>query len=489
MATLIAVSNYTDTSILAHTPKGTENDEGVSCYWLDHATGALKPAGSLNVGPNPAFLLQHPDDPATLYAATERIDEDGEVLSLRLHRDGDAIQLNVADRTSARGKSTCYLALDASRKWLRATNYWEASVVVLPVAGPALGEKAADHHALPPKAALRAAGKDIAQRCAEPSSYCATQNPSREEHWKYRQRWPHAHCVVTEPYAQKTHFVVDLGEDAVYHYGFDDAVGRLTCRGSTRLERGKGPRHVVFHPTRKACFIVQELSSTVSAFVYNDTTHEGVLDATDPKATLQLQQCISTLPDGYDNAHHCVNGIWKAQSHSSEIRLDATGSWLFVGNRGHDSLAVFEVTFDGASPQLRRAHVVPTGGKCPRNFAVLDSHIVVGNQDTDELVVFKREADGDLTEVSRVHHRSPNFLVPLVAPPVEQATIDKATLPRVRSGLAGVFEPPPPPLASPAKPVVAPPKVSLRVLDAAADALAYAGAIGAVGCAVAYWAL
>ena len=72
------------------------------------------------MGPNPAFLLQHPDDPTTLYAATERIDEDGEVLSLRLHRDGDAIQLNVADRTSARGKSTCYLALDASRKWLRA---------------------------------------------------------------------------------------------------------------------------------------------------------------------------------------------------------------------------------------------------------------------------------------------------------------------------------------------------------------------------------
>ena len=33
-------------------------------------------------------------------------------------------------------------------------------------------------------------------------------------------------------------------------YGFDDAVGRLTCQGATRLERGKGPRHVVFHPTR-----------------------------------------------------------------------------------------------------------------------------------------------------------------------------------------------------------------------------------------------
>ena len=73
-----------------------------------------------------------------------------------------------------------------------------------------------------------------------------------------------------------------------------------------------------------------------------------------------------------------VNGIWKAKSHSSEIRLDATGSWLFVGNRGHDSLAVFAVTFDGETPRLRQAHVVKTGGACPRNFAVLESHIVVG---------------------------------------------------------------------------------------------------------------
>ena len=79
MATLIAVSNYTDTSILAHTPKGAENDAGVSLYWLDPTTGTLKPAGALEVGPNPAFLLQHPDDPTTLYASTERIDDDGEV--------------------------------------------------------------------------------------------------------------------------------------------------------------------------------------------------------------------------------------------------------------------------------------------------------------------------------------------------------------------------------------------------------------------------
>ena len=112
-------------------------------------------------------------------------------------------------------------------------------------------------------------------------------------------------------------------------------------------------------------------------------------------------------------------------------------------------LAVFAVTFDGEKPQLRRAHVVKTGGACPRNFAVLESHIVVGNQDTNELVVFRREVDGNLTEVSRRAHRSPNFLAPLVTPPTldTQKTIGKCPSPRANRSLAGVFvEPPPAPL-------------------------------------------
>lgn len=31
MTSLIAVSSYTDTDILAHTPKGAENDQGITC--------------------------------------------------------------------------------------------------------------------------------------------------------------------------------------------------------------------------------------------------------------------------------------------------------------------------------------------------------------------------------------------------------------------------------------------------------------------------
>ena len=90
------------------------------CFWLDHATGSLKPAGGADVGaapasprdpprrletetplgPNPAFILQHPTEKDVVYASTERIDEDGSVYSLRLARDAAGRGGEVADASS-----------------------------------------------------------------------------------------------------------------------------------------------------------------------------------------------------------------------------------------------------------------------------------------------------------------------------------------------------------------------------------------------------
>ena len=75
--------------------------------------------------------------------------------------------------------------------------------------------------------------------------YVDERRPSREEHWKYRQRWPHSHCCVTEPYSGRIHFVVDLGLDRVFCYRVDSAGGSLVHKGSVQLPRGKGPRHLV----------------------------------------------------------------------------------------------------------------------------------------------------------------------------------------------------------------------------------------------------
>ena len=50
-----------------------------------------------------------------------------------------------------------------------------------------------------------------------------------------------------------------------------------------------------------------------------------------------------------------------------EIQIDKAGTFLFVSNRGHDSIAIFSI--DKAAGTLRAAGHTPTGGKTPHIFA------------------------------------------------------------------------------------------------------------------------
>ena len=51
----------------------------------------------------------------------------------------------------------------------------------------------------------------FAERAGEPAT--------REEHWRFRQRWPHSHCCVLEPYTRRHQlFITDLGLDSVHVY-------------------------------------------------------------------------------------------------------------------------------------------------------------------------------------------------------------------------------------------------------------------------------
>jgi 6-phosphogluconolactonase len=55
------------------------------------------------------------------------------------------------------------------------------------------------------------AAQFFADRAGEPAT--------REEHWRFRQRWPHSHCCVQEPYTRRHQlFITDLGLDSVHVY-------------------------------------------------------------------------------------------------------------------------------------------------------------------------------------------------------------------------------------------------------------------------------
>jgi 6-phosphogluconolactonase len=121
---------------------------------------------------------------------------------------------------------------------------------------------------------------------------------------------------------------------------------------------GAGPRHLVLHPTRPIGYAVCELDSTLVTLDVDDTT-----------GTLRLRTATSTLPPGHPG-----------ESLAAAIHLHPEGHRLYVTNRGHDSIAVFDTSTPDGTPALL-GHV-GTGGSGPRDLAIDPSGrlLLVANQ-------------------------------------------------------------------------------------------------------------
>ena len=362
MSSYFLVSSYTNTDILAHLPTGTS---GSGLSLLEVKNGVSRVLWSLDLADNIAFLKQQG---SLIYASTETIKSNGDILVISADLQG----AKITDKVNAGGKSTCYLNIHDN--CITAVNYWDAKLTT---------------YGLNPDGKF---GMLQQIKKQHDSDYVDAHNPSREDHWKYRQNWSHAHCMVTEPYENRYHYVIDLGNDLIRHIVYNTDKQLLVETRQTCLEKGWGPRHIVFHPTAQVAYIVNELVSTVSVFSYH-------------KDEFNLIQTLSTLPDDYDNK--LVNdGHWKAQSHASEIRLHR--DILYISNRGHNSIAMYKVTDNG---MLNNPSWIQSGGDTPRNFNFsLDGKLLlVGNQNTDQCCLF----DLDTKELlSSLILSSPNFIIP-----------------------------------------------------------------------------
>jgi|EP01043_Picozoa_sp_COSAG02_P001077 6-phosphogluconolactonase len=56
-------------------------------------------------------------------------------------------------------------------------------------------------------------------------------------------------------------------------------------------------------------------------------------------------------------------------SHASEISFSDDGNYLYAANRGHDSIAVFELNADSS---LSLVEIVPSGGRVPWTMSFVD---------------------------------------------------------------------------------------------------------------------
>lgn len=191
----------------------------------------------------------------------------------------------------------------------------------------------------------------------------------------------HPHSVTISA-DNSTAYIADLGNDKIWIYDLNAEEGVLAPNkhAFVTLENGAGPRHFTIAKDGKTAYSVNELNSTITTF--------EVLD----NGGLKILQNISTLPADYTG-----------KNSTADIHFHPSGKFLYVSNRGHNSIAAFKVKNDG---QLAASGHTSTRGETPRNFSLSPSgdYLYVANQDSNNIVLFKVDkSTGDLFQKGNLY--------------------------------------------------------------------------------------
>jgi len=320
--------------------------KGIYVAEMDMKTGKLSDAKLAAEIPSPTFLAIHPRK-NFLYAAGETSDfgpkKSGTINAFAF--DSKTGKLTFLNKQSSGGSGPCHLVLDRSGQCVLAANYGGGSSVALPVLEDG--------------------------KLGEPSSFHQHKGTGPD---KSRQEAPHAHSINVDGRNEYA-FAADLGLDKVLIYRLDPAKATLTTHGFGEVPPGGGPRHLAVAPSNDFVYTNNEMTSSVTVFAFDRD-----------KGTLKPLQTISTLPKA-------VKG-----NSTAETVIHPSGKFLYVSNRGHDSIAMFRV--DTKKGTLKAMGHASTGGKTPRNFAIDPSglFLLAANQSTNNVVVFRIDQEtGNLT--------------------------------------------------------------------------------------------
>ena len=311
--------------------------QGIYQAPFDPATGRLGTPELAGRATSPSYLALHPNH-RYLYAVSEVAS--GVVYAFAI--DEKTGKLTLLNQQPSGGSGPCYLAVDSTGKCLVVANYNNGSIAALPI---------------------KADGS-----LAEPSTTIQHQGSSIN---RSRQAGPHGHFITTDP-ANRFALACDLGLDKVLVYRLDAAKGALTTNDppSVSLKPGAGPRHLAFGADGRFVYVIAEMGSTITTMTYDAS-----------RGALQEIQSVSTLPEGFQGTSTCA-----------EVQVHPTGKFVYVSNRGHNSIAVFAV--DPATGKLTQVECQPTQGKTPRHFALDPSGkwLLAENQDSDTIVAFGVDA-------------------------------------------------------------------------------------------------
>ncbi|MCS7022829.1 MAG: lactonase family protein [Gemmataceae bacterium] len=323
--------------VFVGTYTGPQGSKGIYRCRLDAPTGKLSQPELAAEMASPSFLAIHPNQ-KVLYAVGETAGKGGG--AVRAYAlDPRSGELRLLNEATSGGGAPCHLTVDPQGRYLLVANYTGGNTALFRLKEDgSLGERLAvlQHQGSGPN--------------------------------KGRQEGPHAHCTAFSADSRYA-FSVDLGTDQVKIFRLDPDTGQIddAAAADVTLPPGCGPRHIALAPDNRFAYVNGELDSTV---------HVVRLSLSDGKH--EVLQSLSTLPQP-------VKG-----NTTAECILSPDGKFVYVSNRGHNSVAVFRVREDRTLEAV--GHV--TGDiKIPRNFNIdpTGKWLLIASQDGDKIGVWSRD--------------------------------------------------------------------------------------------------
>lgn len=304
--------------------------EGITACRLNLATGAITRQTVHPEKMNASYLAWGPD-PMVMFVADDCYLESGKVVALQHDGTGNLTQRGPAQLTQ--GTANCHVALTSKGDRLFAAGYLNGTLSAHEVSGG---------HIAPASVVYRYTGSGP--------------NPARQEA-------AHAHQAAISPDGRWL-YVCDLGSDRVWIHDLRKLSSDTTALPSFTVEpAGAGPRHLVFHPREPLLYILCELDGALLTCRWEAAT--GALSQLDRQLT---------LPSDF-----------KGEPAAAAIKFHPGGQALYVSNRNHNSVGVYQLARDGRPVFQAR---IPCGGNSPRDIECDPSGrwLLVANQESGTIL-------------------------------------------------------------------------------------------------------
>lgn len=210
----------------------------------------------------------------------------------------------------------------------------------------------------------------------------------------------HAHCAVIDPSGRYV-LVCDKGTDRIYVYRLGRALEQVFMY---QCEAETGPRHVAFDPASGMAFVTYEFSSDLASFAFDSES-----------GRLRLLDRQSTVGRGFAGLNE-----------PAEVRVHPNGRFVYVNNRGEDSVAWFRVGSEGLLERKGHAAIAKSihPGLAARNFTFdpTGTFMLVADRPAHLVRSYAVDAnDGSLQPLTQIRVLDPAFVAFVELPPAAEA--------------------------------------------------------------------